>query len=452
MQAVSVSIPGSSFSSRQCGRSVSTVTGEASSSGCNSLAPYWIPEEVKHYFVHHHSEAAKKSSNSRITDKALFEIGLERELSTGDGSHWPKWRDLWARLPRPTYRMFLALTTFVLSVVLLVGVITEYRLGMLDQLPGLPTLVSLKNEFLGTGGPPAIADKNNGNFPLPVRQDKGRVKKEFQDVTDAGQHGGNRDEAIVSPHDVTNQDDIAIKDNFWISDKEMAVNTNYFRGKKVKEISDSAWAILKGPITKEACRTTPVFTLCSRGSPEFFYDHSRKACVATSSKRLGVCNRGPNRFSSWDSCLRRCVVNGATAAECHGGAVFAECQARDIVRTWWYLDGKRCRRWPFPNGRCPAGGKDAVFRTSAECVRRCLPRTRHHQCRPPKPITCDPKHLRFAFYADASARAHPARRCRKFSASAESTHYCLAGSNRFKTLSACRKTCLRGHAPDNTNV
>lgn len=455
MQAVAVSIPGSSFSSNESGLSGSVVSGETSSSGCSSLAPYWIPEQVKHYFVHHHYKAAKKNSDSRIIDKALREIGLERELSTGDGSHWSKWSDPCPRLPRSTCHMFVAVTTAVMSVVLFAGVIIEYRTGMLSQFSVSPTVVSLKNEFIGTGGPPAIADKHEGHFLLPVPHDKSSIKEGSQEITNTAPLPGNPNDASVFPNEVPSQDPIATwKDGSVMGDEEMSVNTNLLRSKTFKKVTVRAWASMYEPLqtTTDACRTTPVFTLCSRGSLEFFYDHSRKACVAATANRLAVCNQGPNRFSSWESCRQRCVDSRATAAECHGKAVFAECQTRDVLRTWWYSDGKRCRRWPFPNGRCPAGrGNDIVFTTSAECVRRCWPRTRHRPCRTPKPVICNPKHLRFSYYADASGKGPPVRRCRQWSDAAE-THYCLAGSNRFLSLSACRKTCLQGHAAYQTKL
>lgn len=452
MQAVSVSIPGSSFSSRESGRSQSMVVDEASSSGCSSLAPYWIPEEIKHYFVHHHSEAAKRDYDSRIADKALRDIGLERELSTGDGSHWSKWSDPCLHVPRSTFQMFVAVITAALSVALFVSVVTEYRNGLLSHVSVAPTVVSLKNEIEGTGGPPVIMGKN-GDSPLPAPPNEGTIEKELQEITVAGELAGNLDYGMEFPKEVTSQDHIAVREHgSAMADEEMVVKPNLLRREKVQKITGTAWANLRTPITKEACRTTPVFTLCSRGSSEFFYDHSHKACVAAASNRLGVCNRGPNRFTSKESCRRRCVDSRAAAAECHGGALFAECQTRDILQTWWYSDGKRCRQWPFPRGRCPGGGKDEVFRTSAECVRRCLSRNRHRPCHTPKLVVCDPKHLRFAYYADASPDGLPARRCRQIPAAAETQHYCLAGSNRFPTLSACRKTCLRDHAAYHAKV
>lgn len=61
---------------------------------CSSGAPYWIPDDIKHYFVHRHSLAGmgrdSSSSSSRHTDWALREIGRERELPTDDGNSWSR--------------------------------------------------------------------------------------------------------------------------------------------------------------------------------------------------------------------------------------------------------------------------------------------------------------------------------------------------------------------------
>ncbi|XP_049517080.1 uncharacterized protein LOC125942873 [Dermacentor silvarum] len=58
------------------------------SSECSSLAPYWVPEEVKHYFRHRHPATDDGEVSSQKTDAALREIGRERELPAADDSHW----------------------------------------------------------------------------------------------------------------------------------------------------------------------------------------------------------------------------------------------------------------------------------------------------------------------------------------------------------------------------
>ncbi|KAH6938991.1 hypothetical protein HPB50_015445 [Hyalomma asiaticum] len=70
----------SSFSARD------SVRSDSHASECSSLAPYWIPDQIKHYFRHRHSE----EDNSDKTDLALRAIGLERELPAIDDTDWAR--------------------------------------------------------------------------------------------------------------------------------------------------------------------------------------------------------------------------------------------------------------------------------------------------------------------------------------------------------------------------
>ncbi|XP_037505143.1 uncharacterized protein LOC119381331 [Rhipicephalus sanguineus] len=159
----------------------------------------------------------------------------------------------------------------------------------------------------------------------------------------------------------------------------------------------------------------------------------------------GLCNRGQNRFTSLESCGQACVDGLEPAPECYEKAVFAECEARDVVDAWWwYLEGKGCRHWRFPRGHCPDGGD--VFPTSLECVQRCVDaKGREPPCVAPKGVACDLKHLRFGYIADASPRGSGARRCRQLpSAGGEvKIQHCLAGANKFPTLEACQRRCVQ---------
>ncbi|XP_037521190.1 BPTI/Kunitz domain-containing protein [Rhipicephalus sanguineus] len=155
---------------------------------------------------------------------------------------------------------------------------------------------------------------------------------------------------------------------------------------------------------------------------------------------MGLCARGRNRFSSMTTCRRKCIDGGNGAApECYQRAIFEECQRRDVLKTWWYSDGRACRRWHFPRGLCPSDGA-LVFHTSSECARRCGDRRR--PCRVPKTVQCNATHLRFSYFADPVSKGSRSRRCRRVpAAGGDKAHLCLNGANRFRTMDACREKC-----------
>lgn len=179
------------------------------------------------------------------------------------------------------------------------------------------------------------------------------------------------------------------------------------------------------------------------GPVEFYYNATRQACMMLLPDGAGLCNSGRNRFTSLDSCQQECVDGGAPAPQCYEKAVFAECEARDVVEAWWwYQEGKGCRHWRFPRGHCP-DGRD-VFPTSSECIRRCVDaKGRESPCIAPKSVVCDVKHLRFGYIADATTRDSGARRCRQLpcAGSEAKMQHCLAGANKFPTLEACQRRC-----------
>ncbi|XP_037498249.1 uncharacterized protein LOC119371856 [Rhipicephalus sanguineus] len=165
----------------------------------------------------------------------------------------------------------------------------------------------------------------------------------------------------------------------------------------------------------------------------------------SSPRGTGLCNRGRNRFTSMQSCRTQCVDRETPAALCYRKAVLAECQARDVRKTWWWhVDGKGCRRWRFPEGHCPSLEAD-VFRTAQECVRRCVD-SRVPPCRVPSAVPCEVKHLHYGYIAVEATHGEKARRCRALPSAGDggTLQHCLAGANRFPTMEACRKNCMRG--------
>lgn len=441
----------------------------ASASECSSLAPYWIPDEIKHYFVHRHSPNPEdEDDDTRRIDKALREIGLERELPTDEYSGRPWWRELCSSLPQYALLMIIAAATAVVVALLFGAVIAEFHSGV-PRYGHVATVMIAppKEEMPRPAGHGAFADEIHSDLLMPVPQYEDSTEKNVDQFTDLDLRPATREGDMGAPDKMSLEDRGQYRKYAADSgDEEMEVNKKELRSPngykftegsfdftKNRDIDGVSSSLPKGvprrripqaKIPQEiklACQTAPVFTFCSSSAIEYFYDHARNACLTSTPNKLGVCNRGPNRFSSKKNCWRRCIDGRTTGPECRLEAVFGECHARDLVRTWWYSDGKRCRRWHFPNGRCPSGGSDVVFRTSADCAHRCSRRMWRRPCRAPKPVICDSKHLRFSYYADGGSGDHRPRSCRQLSGPGGREHYCLAGANRFPTLEACQKTC-----------
>ncbi|KAH6946362.1 hypothetical protein HPB50_013072 [Hyalomma asiaticum] len=333
-------------------RSSFSIKGSARSSReseCSSLAPYWVPDEIKHYFRHRHSELHCNESSSQKNDAALQEIGNERELSGDDESGWigKCCRD----------RRHVLLTTIAVAVALLICLLLgELLLHFHGASSGSEAEASPAVRSSGEGpaakSPIGAADDNRREFPMPAPRDKRR-----QGVPEVG-----ADTSPVSePHAVTasgTREMVTKHDTARI----LIGGFGSFWTKSIAVLRESG---------KPTCGK-PVFKDCTGGPPEFYYNHTSHTCMELVRELPGLCNRGPNRFTSMESCRHECEYGNAPAAECSQETAFTECQARDVVDSWWwYLEGRGCRRWRFPRGRCPSEKAD-VFRTSLECIRRCV--------------------------------------------------------------------------------
>ncbi|XP_075740442.1 uncharacterized protein LOC142786693 isoform X2 [Rhipicephalus microplus] len=113
----------SSISAKENGRS------DTHASECSSLAPYWIPEQIKHYFRHRHSQEEEDSSGK--TDVALRAIGLERELPAIDDSSSSRWVQLdWCRHPQHALAATLGVMTGLLLGLLLAAVVADVHIAL----------------------------------------------------------------------------------------------------------------------------------------------------------------------------------------------------------------------------------------------------------------------------------------------------------------------------------
>ncbi|KAH6934130.1 hypothetical protein HPB50_020668 [Hyalomma asiaticum] len=186
------------------------------------------------------------------------------------------------------------------------------------------------------------------------------------------------------------------------------------------------------------------YTIC-HPSPqhEFHYRRSMNVCVEAAADIVHSCNRGDNRFVSLTHCRQRCVrVGRRPADECFGEPLFTNCARQDVVSNWWFFDGRKCTPWNFPSGGCPANDS-AVFRTAEECRRQCVTAgLGSSPCRLPGAVACERQHLKYPFFADLSVR-DGLFRCLRSSPDVLRDRRCLTGSNRFRTLEACKVTCQK---------
>ncbi|KAL1466752.1 hypothetical protein MTO96_026432 [Rhipicephalus appendiculatus] len=166
----------------------------------------------------------------------------------------------------------------------------------------------------------------------------------------------------------------------------------------------------------------PSFTYCNAARPEFYYNHSSRDCEAVS-RGVQLCNRGPNRFPSKHSCHRKCVKPHRPHDLCSQVVTFVECSRpdyKDVPR--WYFDGKRCRRWRRSrDDRCPSG---QTFTTAQGLAPQRLSPYFAHRTRQSDPFHC---------ISLSSLRM-----------SRDGQRLCIKGSNRFRTVEACREACTRG--------
>ncbi|XP_050022562.1 uncharacterized protein [Dermacentor andersoni] len=216
------------------------------------------------------------------------------------------------------------------------------------------------------------------------------------------------------------------------------------------------------------------YTFCPRLRREAFYDREMGDCVAVTTaaeqdaeqevaaraaaRRGGrrvrdetpLCNSSPNRFSSMDSCRQSCLRSELPAERCFDKTIFSECRSEHVRSTRWFFDGRRCRMWHFPAGRCPDA---SAFRTRSQCARMCpsspaAPKKKHQpdrRCGAPRSQVCSERHLRFPFFADVSSGDGRVR-CLKASQATLVGRRCLVAPNRFSGVAQCRAACVRAAA------
>ncbi|KAG0421303.1 hypothetical protein HPB47_002788, partial [Ixodes persulcatus] len=177
------------------------------------------------------------------------------------------------------------------------------------------------------------------------------------------------------------------------------------------------------------------FTYCPGIVQQTYYKPGEKTCVVTTDDVVHVCNRSPNRFGSLRSCRRACSEQRTPFRRCYDEVLFTSCSRDDVKHTWWFHYAGKCRKWDFQGGECPVAGS-AVYKTRLECLGNCSsPYALGQLCSSPQSTTCNTKQLRFPYFAVTLAGGRLA--CVKASVDRLLTHRCLAGVNRFDSLSDC---------------
>ncbi|XP_075737733.1 uncharacterized protein LOC119161940 [Rhipicephalus microplus] len=194
----------------------------------------------------------------------------------------------------------------------------------------------------------------------------------------------------------------------------------------------------------------PAFTYCQEPRHEFYFDSTIKDCVSSVSHQVGVCIRGANKFASKRTCREACVEKRRQPEQCSRSPHFMECKRRDVLSSWWHFDGKLCRRWNFTAGLCPAHGGGGAFASHEDCLTACVGRRKKNRlCTvSSRPDYCYSDQLRFPYFAVAvedEGERMPLR-CLKVSSVNYNSHRCLVGDNRFRTMRACRMTCVANHS------
>ncbi|XP_054919692.2 uncharacterized protein [Dermacentor andersoni] len=187
------------------------------------------------------------------------------------------------------------------------------------------------------------------------------------------------------------------------------------------------------------------YTYCTRPTANgFHYDPEQMTCVPTTKPGAQVCNRGINRFSSWERCRANCLQPDRVSDMCFERALFIPCSRQDFVDPLWYFNGTTCTKWTFPNGQCPSGQR-GVYRTFDQCSRQCLvhngtSNSSSADCEVPPSGACSLELLRYPFFADM--RAEGRARCVNASGTTLLARRCLVGKNQFDSLMACQKACV----------
>ncbi|KAH7981558.1 hypothetical protein HPB49_025407 [Dermacentor silvarum] len=202
------------------------------------------------------------------------------------------------------------------------------------------------------------------------------------------------------------------------------------------------WTAPKRQLRQDCSRY--YYTYCTRPTTSaFHYDPEELACVPTTALGSQLCNRGTNRFTSWERCRAGCLQPDRVSDMCFENTLFMPCSKQDVAASFWYFNGTACTKWTFPHGRCPAS-QPGVYRTLGECSLQCVENSGPSgadfpRCGVPAPGECGPEHLRYPYFADMQAEG--SARCVNASHATLLDRRCLVGNNQFGSMKACQRAC-----------
>ncbi|KAH7982544.1 hypothetical protein HPB52_005524 [Rhipicephalus sanguineus] len=431
------SVKSSSATSRASDAESGGTSGSALSSAA-SVSSQSVPEDFKRYFRRHNHTA---SGTSSILPTSR---GIDADDHRGAAPQRHSWRSMSRRCALLT--LLATLLTLMLAGMSADVYGTLYR-GPKDRMLPAPlenTVAAALPEPEGRAMPVVPPRMVSGDAEhLEPATHESEIDTERTEPAEVG-----RDTEAFSDPPATNPDEILPTTISTTGDdgKETATeplhSTEEFGGWKRER--DTPPASLKS--RRVVSCEQPGFTYCQQPRHEFYYENTIKDCVSAGSHQVGVCIRGANKFDSKRTCREACVEKRRLSKRCSRAPHFMECTSGDVLGTWWHFDGKSCRRWNFTAGLCPAHGGGGAFVSREDCLAACVGRRRRSRlCRvSSRPDHCYSDQLRFPYFAVAveDEDERMPLRCLKVSSVNYNSHRCLVGDNRFRTMRACRMTCV----------
>ncbi|XP_070384377.1 uncharacterized protein [Dermacentor albipictus] len=388
----------------------------------SSVAPYWVPDEIKRYFRNCGSKSRGRSLHRRCSHKARRSAGCKHKNVLPES---PPSRIM----PRHILLALLAVAVTLLLVGVCADVYAMLWQGRGSRPPPHPPL----EPFQKSGD---VVPMLSGQ-PYSNDEDSRWVKEELLEYP-ARPAQRRIENTVYFPSHRTESS--VEETNEEISASTIDTETKQGEVMGQRDGADNA-DHSKGAALNKTRRQSPcdafTFTYCHSPRNEFFYKRSINACVAVATDTVGLCIVGRNRFASKSSCRQACVDGTSRADRCLNNAVFRRCETQDVTGLWWHFDGHSCLRWNLPSGLCPSYHSD-VFSSQRDCWTNCEAKPRKRLCRAATPDVCYSAHLRFPYFAVGGPRV----RCLKVSSISYGGRRCLAGSNRFPTVQACQEACM----------
>ncbi|KAL1437902.1 hypothetical protein MTO96_048589 [Rhipicephalus appendiculatus] len=373
----------------------------------SSLAPNWMPEELKRYFRKYSRKSRgggspRHSSPRRVSRKRKTATSPERPPSSVT-----------------THHGFLALLAVVVTM-LLVGVSADLYATLSrgdGRRPHRDTPAPLEPFQKNAEATFSAARHRNDEATGFVKDRQALAKYPARPAQRAMKS------TVHSPFHITKSSAEETTEEISVSSASSDNEGEVTRpGGDADTAGNMKAAALNETHTQSPCGAF-AFTFCESPLDEFFYKRSVNACVAVAADTVGLCISGRNRFTSKRSCRQTCVDVESSPEHCLVDAVFRKCEKQDVTGVRWHFDGRSCLEWNFTSGLCPSYHSD-VFSSQHDCWTNCLAKPRKRLCRAATPDVCYSAHLRFPYFAAGGSVAQ----CLKVSSLSYPGRRCLVGS------------------------